>query len=334
MDSASSSEEQYAVHKAMTSCLVAAFGNSTKLSPLIRTIITTAATAIHFKSASKFPSSCTLKGSDQELIDCDFVKACLQTSILSLKLVPFPDICISNIWSSSIRETYATNSLRAFIEQPTTDDRWNDAELRELELTALWRGWWGDRAVSFQETHDIALAARLAQMNVDFTNVEGIVGCPLFTRTIQGWREGPLTFESNQATYHKVIAIDIGASGSVSLRLVKATPSRGQPALFTSQDIGFIFRKGIEAAIMSSDELEASSGRCYSPLLQWRHNPQVLGGSDYLATLVQCNWLVTMMGVGVEMSSVAPFHIQTTANLLKRLPSHVQDALKINTEAI
>jgi hypothetical protein len=129
-----------------------------------------------------------------------------------------------------------------------------------------------------------------------------------------------------------VIACEIGKSGSISVRL--ARPGRGESELFTSQDVSFIFKKGIKQTVMSSDELEDRDSEACTPALQWRHSPQELAGSDYLATMVQCNWLITMLGVGVEMSSIAPFNIRTSEQLLNRLPSHVQNALKINTQRL
>jgi hypothetical protein len=180
--------ERFALQRLITTCLSKARANSRKLPSLMRTFITTATIAVHIKSVALLDTGMRI-GADQVVLQPMLLNACLRTSLAAMKIVPFPDFCVPNAWSSSIRQFCSKNILRAMVEyhESNRSPIVTHAEARECDLMAVWHGWWGDRGVGFQVAHDIALASRLAQKGLNFVKMEGILGSPLFGRDIHGW---------------------------------------------------------------------------------------------------------------------------------------------------
>jgi hypothetical protein len=189
-----------------------------------------------------------------------------------------------------------------------------ESEARERYAYGIWRRWWGDSETEFEEARQLAMAARLAQMKYSFTSVEAVVGSSLFEHDSDGWFTG-MALRSTGEFYERVVGCKVNAhTCNIQLRLAKSEGSNREGALFTSEDIRFILKNGIAhpGFLLKLDNTKLITG----PFQGIEYTHPALAGSDYLATILHCQRLLSMLFGRVEVSARAPFRTRSADTLL------------------
>ncbi|CAF3697190.1 unnamed protein product [Rotaria sp. Silwood1] len=194
-------------------------------------------------------------------------------------------------------------------------------------LEGIWNGWIVNE--NFECIRQKSMKSLLATRRWKISDVEFLLNDPLIPRTLSGWlysKRKPLVL-SGRKSYAKVDGIKFNiTTGKVTFLFVPARHPE-HIALFDSDDVADVFKKGISNAIFSLDQPKYEF--LSHPFQTMKYAPSGLTKTRYLTTLLHTDYLLKFITLGVEINSKWPFPIRKASEgFMQRLPKHLQDLLK------
>lgn len=115
----------------------------------------------------------------------------------------------------------------------------------------------------------------------------------------------------------------VGRSGSGSGRAGTAGQGR---ALLCPEDVAQVL--GLHGAPLATFTLDPEMAQASHSLHEMHYVPRTLKGNVLLDAMAQCDWLLKMLTVGVEVAAQPPFALRSASNnLLARLPEGLRNKL-------
>ena len=194
-------------------------------------------------------------------------------------------------------------------------------------LEGAWKHWFANENTNFSEARTRSMNSLLESRGWDTKHVEMLMDWQLFPRTKDGWldiKKSSLNFCIDSFTNVHGLSIS-KVTGEISFFL---EPSKDQTkGLFTYDDVNAVLVLGIQGAFFTLDQPDVNLQS--HPFQEMKYHPKVLSGTDYLATLLQTDYLLKMFSMGVDVNSKAPFEFRPAEeNLINKLPYHLRDVLK------
>lgn len=256
------------------------------------------------------------------------------TSVVLIELVkrivtlaevfPFVNFPTSLSYDVIYLEVIGREFLQRYLDlRTTTDPSYFNYYYR---FEGVWQGWITNH--DFNSARQSSMNSLLASQKRDVFDVQQLLNASLIPRTVDGWlppERLPLNISGPQL-FIKVDGISFNLNtGEIKLLLVVA--NNKNDALFGSNDVNEVFRRGITQAFFTLDQ--PNSDLLHHPFQEMKFGPSSsLANSEYLITLLHTDYLLKMITTGTEVCAIEPFFVERESKVLHRLPTHLQELLK------
>ncbi|XWV25621.1 hypothetical protein QJ856_gp0132 [Tupanvirus deep ocean] len=193
-------------------------------------------------------------------------------------------------------------------------------------LEGSWKHWFNNASNDFKVYRQKSMESLLASKNWDMSDVEFLMRWPLFPKDNNGWidsKKNSLNFTTK--SFKRVHGIQLDkTTGVFSFLLEDAKEGQG---LFTFDDINTVLALGIQSALFTLDQPDTSMQS--HPFQEMKYYPKQLAGTDYLATLLHTDYLLKMLSMGIDVSTMAPFEFRDiNEGFINKLPEHLREVIK------
>lgn len=177
-----------------------------------------------------------------------------------------------------------------------------------------------------------AMEEMLNEKEWTWEDVACLMTSPLSPRDQEGWLiQQPVLGQSLEFSELKGFAFNLDPEcPSVEIIAIPADRSRGRVGLFSMEDVQTVLQLDpgdLYPIFFSLDSPNANQQ--FHPFQQFRYGTEKLQKTPLLHTLFETDYLLKSFSVGAEASSKPPFNQRPCKEgLTKRLPSHLQEAIK------
>eukprot|EP01119_Soliformovum_irregulare_P000469 TRINITY_DN10324_c0_g2_i1.p1 TRINITY_DN10324_c0_g2~~TRINITY_DN10324_c0_g2_i1.p1 ORF type:complete len:1043 (-),score=325.15 TRINITY_DN10324_c0_g2_i1:288-3041(-) len=189
----------------------------------------------------------------------------------------------------------------------------------------VWRGWFEG---NFEQEKQSAMKLMLNSKNFQVEKVQSLMQWPAIPRTPDGWmlsKRSPLISESeNFQEFTRIDGFEIDQDTGEIRFILEKIEGLG---LFNLNDIFDILKSGIDCSVFTLDP--PNSELQHHPFQEMRFLPAELENTRIMKCMFHCDYLLKMMSMGTEVSSVSPFDMrQSRDGFMKRLPEELQFILR------
>jgi hypothetical protein len=171
------------------------------------------------------------------------------------------------------------------------------------------------------------MSQRLAHRKQCVEDVEELMNWSLLPRDAEGFTDvgKPLRFPHGEKLCSKLLGTSINIRTGVVHFDLEYADNNGSNALFTASEVDFVMRNGLSECAFSLDPENLSL--VPQPFQEMWYAPACIKDTDFLKTLLMCDYLLKSLLNGVDVSAKAPFRKRPISKLLSKVPEYIRDAL-------
>jgi hypothetical protein len=263
------------------------------------------------------------------------LKELIKNIIENAKVSPFIQIPTSVSYDT----LYLDAIGRRFLSKFFYDLSYNKEQKRQLfpnytykyyYFHGIWNRWIFHENFEMARFNCMESLLRYHQWSVQ--HVERLLKWSILPRTIDGWllnETVPLNIDTVNS-FLRVHGINFNfLTGDINFLFEEAkhTQYHYNHGLFDLNDVAEILTNGLTSAIFTLDHPNVAYRS--HPFQEMRYAPANLSETNYLATLLHCDYLLKMLSTGSEVCAHSPFPIRPASHgFMKRLPERLRNALR------
>ncbi|CAF3873318.1 unnamed protein product [Rotaria sp. Silwood1] len=190
----------------------------------------------------------------------------------------------------------------------------------------IWKGWVSAEDFDYERYCCMYLLLRDYQWTT--YDVADLLRWPMIPKTHDGWYLSTKhELQLDQSGYAEVIGVTLNNdTGDIEFMFTEA--KKTEHKRFDATDVMDVLTNGITYACFTLDPPNAQYHS--HPFNEMRYLPKrLVKVPNYLLTLLHTDYLLKMISTGVEICSLTPFEMRSSAeNLMQRLPAHIREELQ------